>query len=261
MKTVKRQHFLSLLGNVLSLLVFLAALLFFLFKLLSYDISLSGRFLYFQIPALTLASVAALVYFIYTAGTLLSTKITADEHCLEVESRFLNLRKTVLSYKHVHMLICRQNLIERLFNVKRLQLNSGSRNAGAEIDITVDTGTAAMIESAVRAVHCKDDKPQKSLTLPAKWIALYSLLIPAKWLRPIGYTLSAAAIIVGLSVRALPLASLIGLYALSVLVSIGVNALSAVLKYRNFNITGYDCALSITYGSFEKLGYFISKEK
>ncbi len=257
---VKKQHFLWLLNNLFNLMIFLAAALYFLIKLLSHDISLSSRFLYFQIPALIVILAVAAGYLVCIVGTFFSTKIVASRNSIIVKSSFINRKETALAYTNAHMFISGQNILQRLFNVKRLRLSSGSRSLGAEIDITTDAHTVTMIENAIKAIHCAQDKPQADMTVNGKWIALYSLLIPSKWLRPVGFTLSIVIIIIGLLRRA-PALPLVGLYALAVAISIGGNALSALIKYDNFCIKDYDCALSISYGKLDKYSHFILKDR
>lgn len=260
MKIVKRQHFLRLLNSIFSLLIFLAAALYFLIKLLSYDISLSNRFLYFQIPALVVFLFSAGLYLIYSVGTFLSTKIIIDENSITLSNNFIYLRKTVLAYTNAHMFTSGQSFLQRLFKVKRLRLSSGSRSSEAEIDITTDAHTVTMIENAIKSLHCDSDRPKAETVVGSKWIALYALLIPSKWLRPVGFTLSAVVIIIGFVKRApsLPLAKL---YALSIALSIAGSALSALIKYRGFTLYDLDCALIISYGKLEKQSHFVLKDR
>lgn len=259
-KIVKRQHFLRLLNSIFSLLLFLAAALYFLIKLFSYDISLSGRFLYFQIPIIVVFLFSAGVYLIYSVGTFLSTKIIIDENSVTVRSSFIYLRETVVAYTNVHMFTSGQSFLQKLFSVKRLRLNSGSRNTEAEIDITTDAHTVTIIENLIKSLHCDADKPISETAVGNKWIALYSLLIPSKWLRPVGLTLSAVIIIIGLIKRAPPL-PLAGLYALSIVLSIVGSALFTLMKYRGFKLADYDCALIISYGKLEKQNHFVLKDR
>lgn len=259
MKIFKRQHFLRLLNSIFSLLLFLAAALYFLIKLLSYDISLSGRFLYFQIPVIVIFLFSSSVYLIYSVGTFLSTKIIIDENSVTVQSSFIYLRETVVAYTNAHMFTSGQSFLQKLFRVKRLRLNSGSRNTQAEIDITTDAHTVIMIENFIKSLHC-DAEPKTEMTVGNKWIALYSLLIPSKWLRPVGLTLSAVILIIGLIKRA-PALPLAALYALSIVLSIAGSALFTLIKYRGFKLADYDCALMISYGKLEEHSHFVLKDR
>lgn len=259
----KRVHFLAILNRFISLLLFIATLIFFIVRLLSYDISLSNRILYFQVPTLLIISLLAIGYIIYLTGAYFLTFVTIDEHCITLETSFMVKRTTIIPYQNIHLYTTKQSFFYRKLGIKRLMINSGSYNEKTEIDITLSQKVVEQIETKVCESCTQSDTKKDSLVIKNKWLLLYSILIPAKWLRPIGYTLSVLTII-AISLthnKSFSIGIWVLLYAAAIFISIGINILFIFNKYYTFSLKKISNTLEISFGKTVKTSHFIDIDR
>lgn len=261
-----REHYISVLNKIISLLVFLATLIYFLIRILSYDISLNNRFLYFQLPFIILLSIITIASIINLLGNYFLTFVTIEDDYIKVENNFFIKNEIIIPFNNIHLYTTRQSIFLKPYKAKRLLLNSGSRNERAEIDITLKVNVINIIEEKINAAHCdkKSSSEGACHRLTNKWLLLYSILIPSKWIRPLGYTLSIITLIVITLVdnETLPFWLIVLSYIVSIIVSMGMNAVYIILKYYSFSLTKNDnCIMSITYGKLLNIRHFVLRDK
>lgn len=259
-----REHVASILNKIVSLFVFLGSLIYFLIKILAYDMSINNRVFYFQLPFLISLLFVVIVYIIHIVGSYFFTFISFEEDCIKMQNNFIIKNVVSLPYKNIHLLTEKQSVLLKFYRAKRIILNSGSRNENAELDITINEEFAKIIYKKIDTEDCSYDDNQKLYRLPNKWLLLYSLLIPSKWIRPVSYTLSALTIVTAVIINnnAFPFWIIATIYLVAIVISIGLNTLYSVLKFFNFSISEHrKCLVKIVYGKLLKISHLIYKDK
>lgn len=263
MKTKKRGHFLAILNRIISLLIFEGILVFLIIKLLSYDINLTSRILYFQVPALFFISLITIGYTIYIVGNYFTTFVTIDDKCITLETSFLLKKTTIVPYQNIHLYTTKQSFIYKKLGIKRFLINSGSSNEKTEIDITLSQKDVEIIETKVCESCTQNNNSDDVLVIKNKWLFLYSILIPSKWLKPVGYTLSVLTLI-AISLtnnQTFSIGTWALLYGIAILISIGLNILYMFNKYYSFSLKKISNTLLVAFGKAVKTNHFIDIER
>jgi len=252
-----RESFAAVFYKFLSAAAFLAALAYFAARILSYDISLTNRFLYFQLPLAFMLSGVMLLYIVFLLGSHYRKKIIVGLDSLTVESRFFITNSVMLPYRNVHFYTVKQSLLYKAVKAKRIIINSGSVNQKAEMDIIARREVIEEIENKIVRAHCGDGTyEQISFSLPNKSLLVNSVLMPARWIRPIGYALSLVTLVALYFVDTLYNKLIAALYVISIVLSIMLNALATWNKYHNFSLSKRGCVLKISYGKLVKSHHF-----